>query len=225
MCQTHLTLKSANSKTGPIPVSTSSAITCPDACPFKAAGCYGNGGPLAIHWRKVTEGDRGTDWREFCDAISNLPKDQLWRHNQAGDLPGIGDEINRPELVRLVLANNGRRGYTYTHKPVLDNPGNRAAVHAANLNGFTVNLSGNNPAHADQLADLGIGPVTTVLPADQTTNTRTPAGRKVVVCPAAVRDGVSCATCQLCARSDRNVIIGFPAHGSQRKAASAVASN
>lgn len=41
---------------------------------------------------------------------------------------------------------------------------NRAAVAAANAAGFTVNLSGNNVAHADALAALAIAPVVTVLP-------------------------------------------------------------
>lgn len=91
--------------------------------------------------------------------------------------------------------------------------------------GFTINLSGNNPAHADDLADMQAGPVTTVLPSDQTENTTTPAGRKIVVCPAVTRDDVSCSTCGLCAVRDRKVIIGFPAHGSSRKRASSIASN
>jgi len=51
----------------------------------------------------------------------------------------------------------------------------------------------------------------------------TPAGRKVVVCPATIRDDVSCASCQLCQRQ-RDFIIGFPAHGTSKKKASAIAS-
>jgi hypothetical protein len=84
-------------------------------------------------------------------------------------------------------------------------------------------LSANNVAHADALYDLGIGPVATVLPEAQTTNTVTPKGRKIVVCPATVRDDVSCATCQLCAKQ-RDAIVGFPAHGSSKRKADTVAS-
>ncbi len=51
MSYVHLTSKSSNAKTGPIPVSTSTAAWCPDSCPLKGAGCYGNGGPLAIQWK------------------------------------------------------------------------------------------------------------------------------------------------------------------------------
>jgi hypothetical protein len=54
-------------------------------------------------------------------------------------------------------------------------------------------------------------------------NVRTDAGRKVTVCPATYMDDVSCATCQLCQRQ-RDFIIGFPAHGTSKKKASAIAS-
>jgi hypothetical protein len=55
-----------------------------------------------------------------------------------------------------------------------------------------------------------------VLPSNATDNTRTPAGRRVVVCPATQRDDVSCDTCQLCARQ-RDAIVGFPAHGTRKR--------
>jgi len=217
-----LTLKSRNAKTGPIPVSTSSNDTCPAVCPLKDQGCYAKYGPLGMYWAKVNGGTAGATWAEFVAQIAELPADTLWRHNQAGDLPGISDVIDAPALAKLVKANSGKRGFTYTHKPMT--AANARAVRAANAAGFTINLSGNNLAHADALADTGAGPVVAVLPADQKTNTTTPAGRKVVVCPATIRDDVSCATCQLCQRRDRAVIVGFPAHGAAKRMAETRAS-
>ena len=221
---THLTLKSRNAKTGPIPVSTTSAESCPASCPFNNAnegGCYANGGPLAILWRRITNEEMGESFRRFLDKVRDLPDGQLWRHNQAGDLQGKGDKIDASALADLVDANRGKRGFTYTHKPLTES--NAAAIAYANANGFTVNLSGNNPAHADTLANAGVGPVVTVMPADTSENTTTPQGRKVVVCPATQRDDVSCATCKLCAIAERDFIVGFPAHGaSKRKAESVV---
>lgn len=219
-----LTLKSRNAKTGPIPVSTTTALTCPVSCPFNRnndGGCYADGGPLRIQWGKVTEGKAGMEWAAFCEAVAKLPEGQLWRHNQAGDLPGMGDDIHAGKLLELVMANKGKRGFTYTHKPMT--PDNAAAVAWANREGFVINLSGNNLQHADELADLGIAPVVVVLPASQTENTTTPKGRKVVVCPATVRDDVSCMTCGLCARL-REAIVGFPAHGAAHRKADAIAS-
>lgn len=222
--QTHLTLVSRNVKTGPIPVSTTSAESCPSACPFNNAnkgGCYAESGPLAIHWRKVTQGQSGESYGVFLDKIARLPKGQLWRHNQAGDLIGKGDSLDTLALSLLVKANKGKRGFTYTHKP-LATQAEKDAIAQANKGGFTVNLSGNNPAHADTLADMGIAPVVTVLPADAMENTTTPKGRKIVVCPATIRDDVSCYTCGLCARQ-RDAIVGFPAHGTSKRKADSIA--
>jgi hypothetical protein len=160
-------------------------------------------------------------WGDFVSQIAALPAGTFWRHNQAGDLPGIGDTIDAAALTSLVTANNGKRGFTYTHKPAT--AANVAAIKDANANGFTINLSGNNLVHADQLAELNAGPVVVVLPADQSENTVTPAGRKVIVCPASIRDDVSCATCKLCAIGNRKTIIGFPAHGAAKRKASNVA--
>jgi hypothetical protein len=232
--QVHLTLKSANAKTGPIPVSTTSAASCPTVCPFRrklsadsgkleSFGCYADGGPLAIHWREVTEQRRGGNWSVFCATIAKLPDGQLWRHNQAGDLPMMANTqtIDARAVRKLISANKGKRGFTYTHHD-MSKPSNWTIVAQCNAAGFTVNLSANDLRHADELANLNIGPVVVVLPSDAMANTETPAGRKVVVCPATQRDDIDCAKCQLCARQ-REVIIGFPAHGAAKRKASVIA--
>lgn len=216
----HLVAVSSNAKTGPIPVSTSSEETCPDVCPFKASKmCYAKSGPLALHWNKVSNGVYNADlsWSTFLTKIKALRFGQLWRHNQAGDLPGVNEEIDTEKLNELVEANKGKKGFTYTHKPVENNPKNAEAVKNANKNGFTVNLSANNLEHADELLAMNIGPVCSVVPINQTKNTVTPKGTKVVICPAAVRENVSCSTCKLCAHSERKYVIGFPAHGTKKK--------
>lgn len=218
----HLTIKSRNVKTGPIPVSTSTSETCPTSCPFNAGnGCYAASGPLALFWRKVSENKAGESFGAFLDKIRALPAGQLWRHNQAGDLAGNGDTLDIAALAALVSANAGKRGFTYTHKP-LELASERQAIAQANASGFTVNLSANDLGHADRLADLAIAPIVVVLPADAKQNTITPAGRKVVVCPATIREDVSCADCGLCARL-RDAIVGFPAHGTSKRKADAIA--
>lgn len=209
-----LTLKSSNEKVGPIPVSTTSAKSCPKSCPFSVGGCYAKGGPLAIHWRKVTDGERGKPWADFCQDIDALPMGQLWRHNQAGDLPGDGEKIDAFMLGQLVKANQGKRGFTYTHKT--NDADNFQWIKAANEWGFAVNLSANSLEHADELAALNVGPVVSVLPIDAPPKLKTPQGRTVVTCPATYRDGVTCSTCKLCAVSSRSTIVGFPAHGNAK---------
>lgn len=228
MIRYHLTRISGNSKTGPIPVSTTSADTCPDTCPLKASGgCYAGHGKLGLHWSKVSRSERGGTLDDLCESIRQLPPGQLWRHNQAGDLPGENDDIDSDALAALVAANKGRRGFTYSHKPVIgDTPtatGNRASIRYANTHGFRANLSANNPAHADALADLDLAPVVVVLPENAPATSTTPAGRKIIVCPAQQRDDITCASCQLCQR-ERSVIVGFRAHGAgKRKAEQAIA--
>lgn len=221
----HITPKSKNAKVGKMAVTTSTATTCPTACPFRDNGCYAESGPLKLHWLKVTKGERGDDWTTFINKIFDLPAGSKWRHNQAGDLPGDTQNLDDVKCVELAKANEGKRGFTYTHYDVLDNFQNAITVNIMNHLGFTVNVSANNLDHADKLCDLDIAPVATVLPIDQTTNTVTPKGRKVVVCPATYKDDVSCADCMLCEKRDRKVIVGFPAHGTGKKKASVVASN
>jgi hypothetical protein len=218
----YLTLKSGNVKTGPIPVSTSSSYTCPDACPLKAGGCYAKSGPLGMHWQKVTAGKRGDNLTAFVQSVRKLDAGQLWRHNQAGDLSGKGDRINTRDLGRIVRANQGRRGYTYTHKP--PQIGNNAkAIANANANGFTVNLSGNTLAHADELKALAIGPVVAIVPDDAPDKGVTPAGNRWIACPAQTKEGVTCSSCKLCAVATRAVIVAFKAHGTSKRKASAIA--
>ena len=237
-----LTRVSSNRKTGPIPVSTTSAATCPTSCPLRDNGCYMDGGPGAIHWRAITKGDRGVAFDKFCEQVAALPKGQLWRHNQAGDLPGDGNDMDHAKVSQLVAANRGRRGFTYTHKP-MDTNANRKAVSEANQQGFTINLSANSLAHADALADLNVGPVASVVSIKwqrqhdkkgawteamgdyraRIKGMATPAGRKVTVCPATYQDDMSCDRCQLCAKSNRRAVVVFPAHGMRKAKASAIA--
>ena len=219
----HLVQRSENAKTGPIPVSTSSKKTCPKDCGLHGNGCYAESGPLALHWNAVTKGKRGTKWDAFCAAIAALPEGQLWRHNQAGDLPGDGVKIDRKALTKLARASEGKQGFTYTHyRPTR---GNLAALRAAAKLGFTVNLSADSLAKADDLSRHGL-PVVVVLPVAVQGNVevRTPGGRRVVVCPATYKDEVSCSTCALCAASsETRPIVGFPAHGSSKRKADAIA--
>jgi hypothetical protein len=217
------TAVSGNAKTGPIPVSGSQADTCPSACPFapkdgKANGCYAAYGPISWHWAKLNGGKVGVTWNEFLTKIRKLYRGSLWRHNQFGDLAGNGDAIDAVKLGELVSANTGKRGFTYTHKPVLSRQGEHAATNRnlvanANARGFTVNLSGNNLTHADELKACNAGPVVTIVPVNSANTLFTPKGHKVIVCPAQTRENVTCATCRLCANATRAVIIGFKAHG------------
>jgi hypothetical protein len=214
---------SKNRKTGPMPISMSPKVTCPASCPLRGDGCYAEYGPLGWHWDRLSSGETGINWRAFLEAVRNLPRHALWRHNVSGDLPGKGEKLNTRMLSELVEANRGKRGFTYSHKHT--RPENLAAIRAANQNGFTVNLSANTPGEADALSRKKAGPVVVILRADAAYShvERTPAGRKVIICPQSYRDDVQCVNCGLCADPKRTAIIAFPAHGPSFRRAERIA--
>ena len=229
-----LSLTSKNRKLGDMPATRTARGSCPDSCSFKNAGCYAEFGLMRMHWERVPE--RGLSWSAFCRAVARFRKGQIWRHNEMGDLPGKGDAIDPIALSQLVLANKGRRGFTFTHCPVLESKplpkraryipspqeralwlvSNRRAIARAVRAGFTINLSADNLEQADELAALGIAPVAVVVPVDHPAHaTKTPAGRQVVLCPNETH-GLTCKDCQLCAVPTRQSIVAFRSHGQSK---------
>lgn len=213
-----LTKVSSNSKTGAIPVTVSNRKTCPPSCPLLKNGCYAEGYYTQLHWDKVTSGERGTNWNEFINSIKSLPKRILWRHNVSGDLVGANDVIDATALAQLVQANKNKSGFTYTHYPMTNN-NNIQAVKNANNGGFTVNLSANNIEQADYYKTLNVAPVVVVVGEDCNKVTFTPNKNKIVVCPAQTSEKVTCSSCGLCQKKDRDYIIGFRVHGTYTKKA------
>lgn len=211
----HLTRLSANKKLGGLPASVTSSDTCPTRCSLKKNGCYADSGPINNHWRAVDDGRRGTNLDDFCAEIRTLPKHQLWRWAQAGDLPGNGRLIDKVALRKLVNANRGRHGYGYTHyDPRIKH--NAEALTSANEQGFTLSVSAETLDEADEFVALGVAPVVVILPTDQVTPLTTPAGHTVIVCPASTGNS-NCALCGICAVSHRRAVVGFPAHGTSKK--------
>lgn len=201
-----------NRKTGPIPTTRSPASTCPDSCALKGNGCYAENAPLVWAWEK--DETRGISWDELLLKIRKIPTGSLWRHNEAGDL-------DFETLERLAAANSGRRGFTYTHHVPTQNPRRLADLRAANAGGFTINVSADNVLIADRYVTLGL-PTVVVLSQKAPNVSYTPAGNKIVACPAEKSDRVTCATCGLCALPKRDYIIGFRAHGTRKKTAERV---
>ena len=217
----HITARSSNVKTGPIPVTTTERASCPTTCPFYDKGCYAKSGPLALHWRKVSNGERGTDWQGLTKFVRSLPERQLWRHNQAGDLPHVNGQINGSLLGELVRANKGKRGFTYTHHK-LDVGLNTWYIATANQLGFTVNVS--TESKSDAVASYRKGlPTVVVVPSDHA-NSDVVDGVKFVTCPAQTDDTMTCAQCGLCSQSSRTCVVMFKAHGNARRHVSSLVS-
>lgn len=224
----HFAPISKNGKTGPIPVTTSPRQTCPDACAFKGAGCYAENAPLVFHWNNISKGKYGIDYYTMMQYIRACAPDTLWRANQAGDLVSdVSDkeQIDVYALADMVRANKGKRGFTYTHFNPMHGHNARAILDAT-ADGFTINASANSLRHADQIKraypDMLLA---VVLPADHVDgNTCTPEGHKVIQCPATYDHGKNDVTCMSCNGlcQKRRAIIGFPAHGARKAAASKV---
>ena len=164
-------------------------------------------GPLAIHWAQVSSGKRGLDLETFCDQLRALPAGTPFRHNQAGDLPGANDRIDREAAESIAKAAAHLDGWTYTHYPPRGNLRSLRAV----SRGLVVNLSANDLAQADEYSRTGL-PVVCVVPADHPERSTTPDGRPVVVCPEQTGRAASCADCMLCARPSRRVVVAFRRH-------------
>ncbi len=210
MTKVLFTQKSGNKKLGPIPTCLVQQTTCPSTCPLKSNGCYAKSGAIGYHWRRV-ETD-GLPWGSFLDKVRALPEGQIWRYGGAGDLPGENLTIDEVELAELIQANSGRRGFTYTHKPLTVE--NLKAITAANSSGLTVNISAWDAADADVALRKGAGPVVCLIPWGTPDVSKTPDGATVIACPAQTRDDVTCLKCKLCADPKRKVVIGFSPHGS-----------
>lgn len=200
----HLTKVSSNMKTGPIAVSTTSSDSCPPSCPLRGHGCYAEAGKLRFHWRAV-DGERGTDFRAFLDAVKALPEDSMFRHNQAGDLPGDGENLDRDAVMALAKASAHLVAWTYTHYPPNDH--NVAVAKEAGEAGLAISFSMDNAAEA--FAAKGFDTVC-VLPAD--TKERWDHATRTLTCPAYYRK-TTCKDCGICAIRGRSFSVGFPAHG------------
>ena len=203
-----------------MPVTTTESSSCPTTCPHITGNCYAKSGfHLAQHWKKVTSHERGGSWSDLCDYVSSLKPRQIWRHNQAGDwgyTKHQGREYIRLDLLKsLVDANksSGAKGYTYTHHELHSH--NLEAVKYANRNGFTVNASCESLAQADKVRALGI-PAVCVVDNSKEVPTHSPAGTRVVVCPAQTRD-TNCKDCGLCQQQGRTCIVAFLSHGARAK--------
>ena len=214
--QVAFTAVSSNTKTGQIPTSTTERASCPTTCAFYDKGCYAKSGPQAIHWRKVSNAERGVSWAEFTKLIRKIAKGQLWRHNVAGELPHNDGNIDYLQLRQLIDANKGKKGYTYTHHILNDH--NVIAVQNSNALGFTVNASCESVDEADRvMTEYNIPAVAVVNSEKNDRFYKTANGRKVITCPATIHENVTCATCGLCQVADRDYILAFPAHGNAKK--------
>ena len=212
----HFVKKSGNKKTGFMPVTYNSRLSCPDSCMFKNNGCYADNFHTRLNWDKVTSGERGGTFKELLNNIKALKPGTIWRACVAGDIPSNNKgEISRTYIKGITVANQGKKGYTYTHNR-LDIGENISLLKTANKQGFTVNISIESEAAADNAVLNNLPAVIVVKSTEKRRSWYTKNKNKILVCPAQT-SGVNCIDCQLCQSRPKNLIIAFKAHGNQAK--------
>ena len=215
----HLSRVSSNKKTGPIAVTTTSKNSCSASCGMREA-CYAMNGHLGMHWAKVSNGSRSSEWRKHLADLASLPFGSPLRLNQAGDLvASASGRLSRTFIDGLLSVVKSRRlqAWTYTHHDhtVGDNG---KLLRRANREGLRINVSAENEESADLAIASGLPAVLAVSSKETRTVWRTPARNLVKVCPAQLRD-TDCNRCMLCHKRGSKVIIAFLAHGSRKSRA------
>ena len=127
-------------------------------------------------------------------------------------MPNEGETINKKALLALIGANRGKKGYAYTHKPVLGNDTiakrNRSHIAFANANNFIIALSANDLKDADRKMKLGIGPVVVSVQSFDNLPRKTAKGHQLVKCPEQTSGGkITCSSCQLCAKPRKSIVV------------------
>lgn len=204
-------LSAGNSKTGAMLLVRSPRSTCPESCGLKGNGCYAENFPLALHW--VKQDAIGVDFATVLYSIRTLPKKALWRLFEAGDFEGDGEFISATQVVALLAANQGKRGFGYTHYPVFPN---LEVLQLMNASGLTINVSADTIEQAVVYRALGLP--TTLLVSENYPKDSVVEGIRVVVCPnQSTPNKPTCLQCQMCQVADRDYIIGFRAHGTKKR--------
>jgi hypothetical protein len=228
---TALTTDSANKKTGNIAVSTTSRNSCAVGCPFlNENGCYADAGyHTRMYWDKVSSGKKGVSPLDFIKLVHNLPGNEMFRHNVAGDLWTTKENVKEIDLCLLSkLAKASSHLYaawTYTHHELDGEVGtkNRTAIKESAKYNFIINISTESLDVAAQRHKEGL--LTTVVQPEGLPTSFQHNGVSFVQCPATLPGStITCRTCggrrnkPLCARG-RDVVVIFPAHGSRKKVA------
>jgi hypothetical protein len=199
--------QTSNSKTGPMAATYRTADTCPGSCPLRDAGCYARGRIFGIPARLGQEATEA--YAEVQALASNLRLGAMVRANVSGDVLAEDGRPDFPYLSALSHVATERPDaavYGYSHA--------WRSITPDIAPGVTLNASCESAEEIITATAAGWPTVTTATDAADPIIGSTIAGRKVIVCPAQTRDGVTCSTCRLCARPARRSTVAFLVHGS-----------
>lgn len=207
------TARSSNRKTGDVPTAWIGANeeeareSCA-GCPLLGGGCYAWIGAVrfgAISARKsaVKRPARYT----LAAAIKGAARSaRMLRLTGIGDIGRSGVALADQVVSEAKAAGLAPVGYTHHWR--------ESGVADAWRGRLMANTE--SAVDADRAVDAGWR-ATVIVSADAPRVSATPAGRKVIVCPAQAAEdrGVTCNTCRLCDASKPGPVIAFRAHGNQ----------
>ncbi len=209
-----VTARSANVKTGPMPVTYRTEATCPSSCPFLGEGCYAearafmiarqHGGTTTVDEVVHKLGDRRADARFIRDRVS-------------GDVLTPDGRVDMPYIRALaeIGRRTGLRVFGYTHAWTSFT---RRQVAETARRGYVMNASCETRGDVERAVLLGMPAVITN---DHVEDGEVIAGLRVVTCPAQTHEGITCSSCGLCARPQRRSVVRFLTHGPRVKKARA----
>lgn len=199
-----------NTKTGPIPTTSRPMTTCPADCPFLPTGnggCYGTGRIFHNAAKKATV-------RTIADVVKQVNAEtpraaKYLRDRVVGDVLGEDGRLDTEYIHNIaeVGRQTGLTVFGYTHAWKQFSPADVAFIKSE---GYVMNASTESAADVQRAIDLGM-PV--VIVNDDREDGDMIAGRRIVTCPAELREDVTCASCGLCAKANRTVLIRFNTHG------------
>ena len=190
--------------------------TCPADCALLDAGCYAQGGNVAIHQKRA-------NGRSF-DPVAwsrTLPVGSLVRWNVSGDVVGEDGAVYRAAIKRAHESRPDLVGWLYTHAWADEDVAAWARTLPSNV---TAVASLDNPADVPRARALGFSTVAYVVTTSngksfsdaEARTARDVRGLRPLPCPSQ-RVETGCADCMACTRPG---VIVFAAHGSASRTAS-----
>lgn len=208
---------SGNSKTGIMAVTyrmvgSEGSGTCSDKCPFLGNGCYAQSGNVNI-WQKRSEYSE-SDGLLLYRFVQSLPTGYMLRHHVSGDVlfNNAVDWDYIQWMNKAALSRPDISQFTYTHawKEIGSNP----------FKGVVMNASCETIEQVKEAKELGY-PVVMVVDSEDKRVSWREQGLRFRTCPQQLQS-ITCGTCKLCAKEDREQVVVFRAHGKSYKRVNAV---
>ncbi len=197
-----------NVKTGNVPTlwvgktREQSYDSCKGCKLLETKDCYAQfGTPSMAHKSMIRAADKGKDYSLKQALMDSRRSAKMARFGAIGDPGALPLDYITKAIAAVRKAGLDPVGYTHhwRDKPEL------AGVFMASCDDLS---------EVDDALAKGFR-AAVVLPWDHEGKFTTPGGAKGIVCPAMVKQGLTCNDCRLCDGSKRGPVIGFPNHGPQ----------